>query len=326
MDLVLLLFDSICTQADEGIDYGITQFAAWLDIREMEPILYMYNLLNQYGIDTVSFAANVAWAMDCYERGIITKETTGGLPLNWGDYETAIALVHLIAKREGFGRIIGEGEKRAPELVDRESEKYMYHVKGMTPVVEDPRVMKGFGLGYCTSTRGGDHLRALYMRAFGKSFVKNVFPKIPSVADDHVPKGKGVCVKWLEDYCAALDSCNVCKRPWLNVLPDPLERMLDMLTRFVSAVTGFEMNGTEILRVGERIYNVEKAFNSREGLTRKDDNFTNPEKFTKEPVKDGPGRGLGFERDEMLNEYYRARGWDHNGVPTQDKIKDLEVI
>lgn len=307
----------------EGPEFSLTQAAPLLDIRSLEPLLELNNLLNQYGIDCVSFYANMMWAIDCFQRGILSLKDTGGIELNWGDYETVLRMVPLIAHREGFGKILAEGEKRASKIVRKGSEKYIYHVKGMFPVVEDPRALKSFGAGYYTSTRGGDHLRALYWST--PKDMDIIFSGQPT-SDPRVAEGKGVALKWYEDFCAAIDALGVCKFPFISIRSKPMSQLPDILAKLVQYATGFKIEGERLLKTGERIYNVEKAYNSRLGLGRQDDDFSNPEKFTKEPIPDGPAKGLIFERDYILNDYYKARGWDvKTGLQTKSKLEELKL-
>lgn len=311
-------------QSGEAPDFGGTQVGILLYLKDIEPTLYAYDLFNKYGMDSLSFAMNLAWATECYEKGLINRSDTDGIELKWGDADTLIKLIHMTARRDGFGDVLAEGEKRAKERLGKGTGKYVYTVKGMMPVIEDPRALKGFGFSYLVSTRGADHLRSIYPRYWSDDFMKKVFPDNPEVSELTNPKGKGIGTKWLQDYSAVIDSADVCKRVWLNLPPEHLETMPDLLADLINALTGTELSGKSLLRIGDRIYNVEKAFNSREGLTRKDDNFTNPEKFTREKVPDGPAKGQVAERDMMLDEYYKARGWDvETGLQTYETLAGL---
>jgi aldehyde:ferredoxin oxidoreductase len=309
----------------EGPDYGMNQMAPTLDIREMEPLLCIFNLLNQYGIDTGSFMYNVSWAMDCFEKGIITDKDTNGLSLKWGNSEAVIKLIPLIAEKKGFGKILAEGEKRAPFILGKGSEKYSYHIKGMS-VAGDPRVGDGHTPGYLTSTRGGDHLR--FFLPLPEEIMERLSPGISDMGDPEVIKGKGTAVKWAEDYFAAIDSTSLCKFPW----GDPgtyifKEKLVNTVAELLSAATGFSIDEECLLRIGERIYNIEKAFNSREGLTIKDDNYSNAETFTTIPVPDGPAKGKTWtRREELLKEYYETRKWDFKtGLQTRKTLENLDL-
>lgn len=310
-------------ESGDGPEYVVTSMiGSKCGISDLPALLKINNLVNKYGIDAGSVGTMIAWSMDCYTRGIINKDITDGLELNWGNYGSAIELIHKIAGRDGFGDILAEGESMAPKIIGRGSHKYMYHIKGMSPVVEDPRATKLFGLQYFTSTRGGDHLRALATldRMRDEKLAERLFND-PTVANPLVPEGKGKVLPWFENFCAATDSAGLCKRMSFSmfhaVTPDSFRKML-------AAATGWDLSEKELFASGERVFNIEKAFNVREGLGRKDDNFSVPEKFLEEPLKEGPAKGHVVELDLMLDEYYEARGWEKStGLPRVETLKNL---
>ena len=302
----------------EGPEFGMTQLGLRCGIDNLPSLLKMNQLFNEYGLDPVSTQQIVAWVMDCYTRGILTEEDLDGMSPTWGDYTSTIAMIHKISMREGIGDILAEGEKRIPQLMKDGTEKYMYHVKGMAPVIEDPRAGKLFGLGYYTATRGGDHLRGLALSM--KTYLSDTGQPVRRKATDpRTPVGKGGGLKWWEDFCAVNDCLGLCKfiYPLCGV-------SIQQMAKLVVSATGVDFTREELFKIGERIYNVEKAFNSRQGLTRKDDQFSVPEKFTQEPVKDGPYEGCVVELDFMLDDYYEARGWDKKtGLQTRQKLEEL---
>lgn len=311
-----------------GPEFSVTVFAPLLDIREMEPMLHMNSLLDEYGIDCSSFGQMVCWAMECYERGILTDEDTGGLKLEWGNSDAVIQLIHLVAKREGIGKLLAEGEKRAPKILGRGSENYIYHCKGIS-IVSDPRVRPYWATAELTDTRGGEHLGASYIpEAFPKDFVKKYLSNIPHLTDPNIVEGKGKGLKWAEDWVSLITSCGLCTFLWhptANVRL-PFIRVPEILATLISASTGLKFDVEEMLKAGERIYNVEKAFNSREGLTREDDAFTLQKRLREEPVRDGPGKGRVFKPEKILDEYYSARGWDvKTSLQTRKKLEELEL-
>jgi aldehyde:ferredoxin oxidoreductase len=311
----------------EGPEFTVTSMVGdRCGISDLEAILKINQLLNEYGMDCAAFGGLIGWAMDCYERGIINKTDTGGLELRWGNAEAVIELVHKTANRQGFGNILAEGEKRAPQLIGRGSDQFMFHCKGGVIIAEEPRALPGFGLAYLTSTRGSDHLRARYpleTNASGAEVAKKLFGSADA-ANPRTPMGKGTGVKWFEDLMTVVDSLGLCKfnyPSFMDIVSTP-----DVLAKAYYVVTGIEISPAEILLAGERIYNVEKAFNVRLGLARKDDNFSVPEKFLKEPLKDGGFKGQVFPLDVMLDEYYDARGWGRDGLPTYEKLSQLGLI
>jgi aldehyde:ferredoxin oxidoreductase len=309
----------------EGPEFTLTSMVGdRCGISDLEALLKINQLLNEFGMDAAAFGGLLGWAMDCYERGIINKADTGGIELNFGNAEAAIELVSKTAHREGFGDVLAEGEKRAPQIIGRGSDRYMYHCKGGIIIAEDPRSLPGFGLAYLTSTRGSDHLRAM--------FTIETHPKGPEIAemllgskDAANPKthrGKGKGVKWYEDLNTIVDALGLCKFNYPRMLDD-IAKALEIMANGFFMVTGEKISVEEMLKTGERIYNVEKAFNSRLGLSRKDDNFSVPDKFLKEPLIDGGFKGQVFPLEPMLDEYYQARGWGPDGLQTGEKLEEL---
>jgi len=179
-------------------------------------------------------------------------------------------------------------------------------------------------LAYLTSTRGSDHLRAEYTieaSPDGREVARKLFGN-EDAADPRTQKGKGKGVKWFEDMNTVVDSLGLCKFNYPRMMKDPTSTP-DLLARAFYIVTGVQVTGEEMLRAGERIFNVEKAFNVRLGLARRDDNFSVPEKFLREPLNDGSFQGQVFHLDEMLDEYYDARGWGRDGLQKREKLEEL---
>jgi len=306
---------------DESIEYGLTGcLGPGCGIDNLPAILKINELFSNYGIDDASGAMMMAWAMDCYDKGILTDSDFDGLPLKFGDYKAVIEMTHKMAKRQGFGNILAEGEKRAPEIVGRGSEKLMYHCKGSHFQAEDPRARKADGLQHHTSPRGADHLTAdisrmtsiLMTTESGKALRED-----PETMNHRSYKNKALVVKGCEDVTAAINALGICIRPASSV---PFE----VLAQMISAETGIDFSEADLLEIGERIFNVMKAFNSREGMTRKDDYSSVPEKWAEEPISDGPFKGETLELDPMLDEYYESRGWDvKTGLQTRKKLEQL---
>ena len=307
-------------------EFGMTFIGLSCETDSLPAILKMETLFDQYGMDCVSGGQIISWAMDCYSRGILNQEDCDGISLEWGNYNAIIELIHKMAKRDGFGDLLAEGEKRAPQKLGRGSEKFMHHIKGMAPVIEDPRTNKLFGFAYYTASRGADHLNAnvswIPHLVKGSDIVKELISKhekwgtIMSVAHDKSTEVMGETIKVCEDISAIINSSSTCMRA---------AGSFELMARALSAATGIDFSAEKLRKTGERIFNIQKAFNSREGLTRKDDNFSIPEKFTAEPVTEGHYQGdVLFELDQMLDDYYNARGWDaETGLQTRAKLKEL---
>jgi aldehyde:ferredoxin oxidoreductase len=307
----------------KGPEYeALDSFGARCGVRNLEAVIYANHLANLYGMDAISAGASISWAMECYEKGIITKEDTGGIDLSWGNYESVIKLIHDIAFRRGFGNILAEGSYRASKIIGRGSEKYVMHVKKQEIPAQDGRAQKSMGLGHVTAARGADHLYAFPVLdevGFEKEIRERFGEKyLPEIAERLNPKYKGVMVKELEDFNAVVESVGLCK--YGTVIPPVF--FYNDIARALTLVTGVPYTEEILRRIGERIVNLQRLFNVRHGITRKDDVL--PERFTKEPMPKGPAKGQLVELDQMLDEYYELRGWDlTTGIPRMSKLRDL---
>lgn len=301
----------------EGAEYeSIISYTSKCGSSNLDAALNANMWSNRYGLDTIETGNVIAWAMECYMKGILDKKQTDGLKLTWGNSNAVINLIHRIAKRDGFGNLLAEGCLNAAKIIGKGSEQLVMHTKGLTYDGVDVRVDYAFGLSYAVASRGGDHLRALpsaqYILSpdkaeelFGSRDVKNKLS----------PAYKAPLVIRCENLNAVGDSLIMCRFVYSSLLALDFED----LTKLYSAATGIPRSSKEIERVGERIVNVERAFNVREGVQRNDD--TVAKRMLEEPMPDGPGKGLVLDLEPMLNEYYNLRGWDPKGIPTQKKLK-----
>lgn len=268
-------------------------------------------MCDELGLDTISAGVVIAWAMECYERGLLTPSDTGGLRLNFGNPEAIIGLLEMIARRKGIGDLLAEGVREASRRLGRGSENFAVHVKGLEPPAYDARGLKGMGLAYAVSTRGACHLRSCaYAAELSGGWWK--FKRV----DRFSAEGKAY-VKTVEDIMTVYDTAGICKFSrhfyFIEELPD-----------FFKAVHGYNFKNKELLKLGERVYNLEKAFNVREGFNREHDIL--PPRMMNEPIREGGSRGSVITREEldrMLDDYYDARGWDKNGIPTRARLEEL---
>ncbi len=292
-------------------------------IGNLEAIIKANELANKFGIDTISLGDTIAFSMEAYERGALKKEDTDGLELKWGDEDVLITLINKIAFREGIGDLLAEGTKKVAETIGGGSEKYALHVKGMEPPAYDVRTAKAFGLGWATATRGADHLAALpNFELLGYEPEKGIdwFGSEKAV-DPYEWEGKPGMVVWHENFGAVVDSAEMCKYTCFSAYAVKPEDM----ALFLSYATGMKIDSNELMKVGERIYNLERLFNLREGISKKDDRL--PERFTKEPLPEGPAKGQYVELDKMLPEYYKIRDWDwKTGLPKKSKMEELGLV
>lgn len=282
----------------------------------LESIAKANDVCNRAGIDTISTGATIAFAMECYEKGIITKDDTGGIELTWGNHEAIVRMVELIGKRESFGAILSEGSRRAAEKIGEGSEDFAIHVRGLELPMHSPYRFKEMGLQYAVSERGACHLR-------GYSFLPARGVLIPDLGfdkelDGFAIEGKGKVTKIMQDACRMIDALGICKFvAFFGRMP------LTTLASFYTAVTGWETKLGDLMKAGERIWMLQRAFNIRMGSGRKDD--TLPKRFLREPMPDGAAKGQVVRLEPMLKEYYEARGLDDNGKPKVKKLKELDL-
>jgi len=272
-------------------------------------ILRAAELCDRYGMDTMSAGASIAWAMECYERGIISREESGGLELRFGSAGALVAMVEAIGQRRGLGQILGEGVKRAAASVGRGSERWAMHVKGLELPGYEPRSMKTLALGLAVGTRGACHNRS-------SAYEVDLSARVDRLNGD---RGRGRLAMIQEDYAATLDSLGICK--FLRRCFDAFYPEAADLLRWA---TGVEMTAEELQRVGERVCNLKKVFNIREGWTRSDD--TLPPRLLEEPLPTGVARGARLTReelDDMIAGYYEARGWTSEGLIPPGKLSEL---
>jgi aldehyde:ferredoxin oxidoreductase len=310
----------------------------WID--DPEVIIYANHLCNLYGLDTISTGVVVAFAMELHEKGLLDDDE---LSLTWGDADTLIGLIERMAQRRGIGDLLAEGVRGAAQRLDSagggiEAGRYALHVKGMELPRQEPRVAKGFGLGHGTSNRGADHLYALPAIDLGGAWdiAQQIFPAeiVPELMETDNEAYKADMVVYGEHFCAVTDALGICKfstTEEYSLLPDDVAPGL-------AAVWDEPLTGEDLLEIGERIVNLERLYNVREGLSRADDRL--PARFLEEAVP-----LFGFERDPetgslrqsaepvgqaqiydfeaMLDRYYQLRGWSAEGIPTAETLARL---
>jgi aldehyde:ferredoxin oxidoreductase len=302
----------------------LKDFGYKLDIDYLPAIIKAHILCSQYGLDVDNTAGVIAWAFECYEKGILTNRDTQGLELDWGNFESALELIRKMALREGIGDLLAEGSVIASKRIGKGSERYSMNIKGQE-LYEPLRTLGiGWALGVIVSPLGGGHLRGapLTERMSISPQEGEKFFGVPTAGNRKTYEGKAKLVVYFENFKAVVDSLGICYNltQWSSpYLPGPKE-----LAKLFSAATGWRITAKEMLEMGERIHNIEKAFNVREGMTRKDD--WPPERFF-EPVKSGPGSGEHLDKEKLeklLDEYYMLRGWNpETGIPTKLKLKEL---
>ncbi|MCH6265233.1 aldehyde ferredoxin oxidoreductase family protein [Neobacillus citreus] len=269
-------------------------------LSDSEAISYLIDRCNEYGLDTIELGHAFSVTMEAYEKGIITDK------LNWGDADAMIELTRKIALREGLGGILAEGPARAaahfgaPEL--------SMSVKGQSIPAYDPRGIQGIGLGYATSNRGACHLRGYT--------VASEIAGIPEPTDRLKPEGKGELLKVFQDMLAFGDSMDICK---FSSFSENAEHYAEQY----SAMTGISLTAEDVMKAGERIYNLERYYNNLAGFNKRENDFL-PKRFTEEPAS-GNSAGFVSRMDIMLEEYYEVRGWK-DGIVPEEKLRELGII
>ena len=283
-------------------------------IDRLDVIIEAMRIVNEYGMDGISIGVVVAFAMDLYEHGIITKEQTDGIDLRFGNAEALIALIHKIGKREGWlGNTLAEGVAKAAEIIGGEAYRYACHIKGLELPGYDLRTLKTAALGFSVSFRGACHLR-------NGAYSPDVKGKVNRFK---IEKGRGKMIADEGNMYNIIDSLIVCKfsrGTYYDGWKD--------LTNYYTLATGLPITPEEMTKSGERIENLARLFNIREGKgTRKFD--TLPWKIMNVPVPDeGPAKGMYVSEEEFhlgLDDYYSVRGWTADGVPTAEKLKALDL-
>ena len=291
---------------------------------DIESVFYLGKRCDLLGMDTISCGKSIGFAMELFERGIITTKDTDGLNLSWGNAEAQAALVEKIAKREGFGKILAQGVRKAAEIIGDDAWKYAVHVKGLEASGQDPRAHQSIGLTYATNVRGADHLRSLssleelgypdiVIQRFGKD-------KADAILDIMSPEHKGQLVWDMEDLYAIVDSAVICKYGTMW----PPVYYFDTFVNVIPPLTGMEewSDPKYVRMTGERISHLRRAYNHRLGVTRKEE--TLPPRLLKEPMPTGPAKGGLPDLDYMLDDYYKFRGCDpETGLPKEVKLKEL---
>jgi aldehyde:ferredoxin oxidoreductase len=288
-------------------------------VRDLKAICVANELCNRHSLDTISCGVTIAFAMECYEKGLLTKEETEGVDLRFGNAEAMVELVGLIGKREGFGDVLAEGCMRVAEKIGGDAIKYAVHVKGQEVPMHEPRLKRGLGIGYALSPTGADHQHNLHdiwtAIERGIDSVKPFGIIEPVPLEDMGPR-KVRLLRYRLNWQHLKDCLHMCHfLPWT-----PKE-----IVNLVGAVTGWETSVLELGKVGERAINLTRVFNIREGFTREDD--TLPERFYL-PHTSGALSKTAVNRDELekaVQTYYGMVGWSDEGVPTFEKLEDLDI-
>ncbi len=290
----------------EGPEYeSIWALGNATGVMQLDAIIKANHLCDELGLDTISMGSTIACAMELREKGYIPDEVLEGLDLRFGNAAAMVEAVWRTAYKAGFGRYLALGSKRLAEIFG--APELSMSVKGLELPAYDPRGAKGIGLTYATANRGGCHVT-------GYTISPEILG-IPEKIDPLTPEGKAQWAKAFQDFTCVVNST-------VNCLFTTFALGAEDYAKLLSAVTGWDLTTDEIMRIGERIYNLERVIMNRFGFTGKDDIL--PKRLLQEPMPEGAAKGQVVELDKMKEEYYKLRGWV-DGVPTPEKLKELEI-
>jgi aldehyde:ferredoxin oxidoreductase len=293
---------------------------AQCDVADLNAITMANYRCNEYGLDTISTGATIAFAMECYERGILDKGQTNGKALRFGDADLVVDLVEMIAYRREIGDLLAEGTRVMAERLGQGAEHFAMQVKGLELPAYDPRAAKITGLGYVTASRGGDHMTGYIQLPtfFDMPFliIEDSLIRDPFEAN---PAEVQVLID-LENALTVLDAVGGCK--FMGIL-----LTAEDLSGLIAAATGWDFDVAEFRKSGERIFNLTRACCVREGMGRGQDVL--PGRLMSDALPSGPAEGMLIDRDtlEMMKDaYYQARGWDlQRGIPSEAKLQELAL-
>lgn len=274
---------------------------------------------NAYSLDTISTGNTIAFAMECYEKGLITRRDTDGLDLKWGNADAMLQAIELIAKREGIGNLMAEGTARMAKNIGKDSQNFALHVKGLEPALQEPRIKPGLALNYMICPTGADHCSGIRdAEVADELMIKPYHPLgwlTPIPINDFGPRKVGI-FRISQFMNSVYDSMLLCIFPGFRP-----ETVLELF----KAVTGWDTGMVELLLIGERIITLMRLFNIREGLTAADDVL--PERYF-QPKTNGILANINIDRtahEKAKKYYYTLMGWDANGVPLPEKVEELYI-
>ncbi len=301
----------------EGPEYEtIAALGSNCEIGDIEAVAKANDLCNRYGLDTISVGASISFAMECYEKDLLTRTDTEGIDLTFGNAEAVIEMLHKIAKRDGIGHLLAEGSRRAAEVIGGEAEQYAIHVKGQEIAMHDPRAGIGAGINYATSNTGGRHTEGI---PIGFEIRGATLPDlgITGKFDRFAFKGKSELVYKIQNFWAGIFAAGWC----LNATGHGYKPSL--FPMFCSAVTGIDVSFEDLVKIGERIFNLKRVFNVLCGSKPSED--TLPPRLLEESHLNGESKGS-LAKLDSLREYYKLRGWNpETGWPEKEKLTRIDM-
>lgn len=309
---------------------SIAAFGPRCGLRDLKTIVDLDNLCSRLGLDTISTGAVIGFAMDLYQRGILTRQDTGGLRLHWGNGEAMETLIRQIAYQEGFGVILSQGVRRAARVIGKGAERFAPHVKGLELSAYNPREIMGTALGYAVASRGGDfsHVYPSVEYRWSPERAMKEF-NTPLAVDIRAISGKGALVKRMMRVSAVLDCLGLCKVPSMSLL-DHFD--LELEAELTAALVGhlhppipprggiaWSLDANILFKIGARVLTLERLFNLKHGASHADDTlppmFLENDSSNHNPVPLKP----------MVQDFYKSMGWDEKGQPLEETLQDLEL-
>jgi aldehyde:ferredoxin oxidoreductase len=271
-----------------------------------------------YGLDTISTGVSIAFAMECFENGIITEKDTGGVKLNFGNADAMLEMIELIARREGVGKVLADGSARAAEAFGKGAAEFAMHVKGQEVPMHEPRCKAGLGFGYAISPTGADHCHNIHDTGYAMRIGRGA--QATGILDPLPSQDLSAAKVRMQLYGSLWQHAMNCL-VFCQFVPFSSDKMADL----VNGITGWNTNLWELMKVGERCITMARAFNVREGKGRADDVL--PKRFLT-PFESGPLEGVAIKEDELaraVETYYGMVGWDSDGKPTAAKLEELGI-
>ena len=309
-----------CTK-EAGPEYEtVALFGPNCCIDDIEAVSHANIVCNKYGLDTIGAANAVSYAMEAYERGILTEEMLG-MKARFGNADDMIGILHKIGKREDFGNVLAEGTKIAGEYLGGIASEFAIHVRGMEFPAHDPRYADSIGLQYAVSPRGACHLSAnCHGEEYGGTYHGYGFGDGKVIElKNHSTENKPEMNVELEHIMCLCDSLTICK----FLLGATGDESCDVLIQWISDITGWDITKEELLTMGERIFNLKRMYLVRDGQSRKDDKL--PGRMKKRRMTGGSANNIP-DVDGMLDHYYELRGWDEFGIPTKETLDRLGLL
>ncbi|TRZ99664.1 MAG: aldehyde ferredoxin oxidoreductase [Rhodocyclaceae bacterium] len=310
-----------------GPEYETVEgFGGYCGVDDLQAIAKANELCNRYTLDTISTSSTIAFAMECFEHGLIGLKETGGVELRFGNAAAMLKMIDLIARREGLGDMLAQGSKRAAQIIGGDALKFSMQVKGQELPMHDPRGKVGVGLGYAIGELGGDHLYAAHDTMFANpdsvSFKGAVPLGVSALPPRQLGDAKARNYAILENWNSFGNAVGLC---YFGPAPRSFIQ-IDEVLALVESATGWQMTLAELLRIGERATNLARAFNVLNGFSRQDDVL--PDRLF-QPLESGPLAGAGISREDFertMDSLYELKGWDPaTTVPTRGRLRELKI-